>query len=433
MRPELHPACAAFPALPQNDLQDLAADIRQNGLLEPVTLTPEGLLLDGRCRWDACELVGVEPRTVTYDGNDPIGFVLSKNKNRRHMTVSQKALAMGRIANLRHGSNQYQVTAKEDVLSENILFPPLSGGDLQSGRIYTVNELVTLSGVSRGTIQNGRLLAQDAEPHIVAMVESGAVNIRVASEAVRHTPRAVQATWTQADVERRGREVISAYPSNQPGRTEPKPKPKPKPAKRAYIDPPYQPMKFPTREETGAPPPGSSLAEHDAFFEKYGRTPLHPKTVADALIRTGGARRALDHVVEQRDADRGRALHGRLEPPLVDRARRERAPSARERPEQRAILRGERPERVGEPAEQHGQEGALDRGASAHALGERLQVAQRAGRVLVAQRLEPRARGVRGQPRLVGGEPRHGGQQGAVEQLLVKPPHLAGMAAPLGL
>ena len=30
-------------------------------------------------------------------------------------------------------------------------------------------------------------------------------------------------------------------------------------------------------------PPGSSLAEHDAFFTKYGRTPLHPKTVADAL------------------------------------------------------------------------------------------------------------------------------------------------------
>jgi hypothetical protein len=37
--------------------------------------------LDGRNRAEACERAGVEPTTVTYDG-DPVLFSLSKNKHR---------------------------------------------------------------------------------------------------------------------------------------------------------------------------------------------------------------------------------------------------------------------------------------------------------------------------------------------------------------
>jgi hypothetical protein len=33
----------------------------------------------------------------------------------------------------------------------------------------------------------------------------------------------------------------------------------------------------------GMPPVGSPLEEYDAFYKKYGRTPLHPKTVKDML------------------------------------------------------------------------------------------------------------------------------------------------------
>ena len=51
---------------------------------------------------------------------------------------------------------------------------------------------------------------------------------------------------------------------------------------------------------------------------------------------------------------------------------------------------GVRVGRVGEPAEQHRQQGPLDRGLAADAGGQRLQVAQRAGRVGVAEGLQPR-------------------------------------------
>jgi hypothetical protein len=129
MRPDLHPACAAFPPLPDHDLRELAQDIRQRGLIEPITLTADGLLLDGRCRWDACEAAGVEPRTVTYDGDNPAGFVLSKNKYRRHLDKSQMAMAVARLVVLQQGSNQFQriqekvVPQKKKVLSIPELLP----------------------------------------------------------------------------------------------------------------------------------------------------------------------------------------------------------------------------------------------------------------------------------------------------------------------
>ena len=73
------------------ELRDLADDITAYGLRDPITLTPDGLLLDGRNRALACEMAGVEPATMVFDG-DPWLFSLSRNKHRRHMTTDQIAL-----------------------------------------------------------------------------------------------------------------------------------------------------------------------------------------------------------------------------------------------------------------------------------------------------------------------------------------------------
>ena len=88
----VHPAAAVFPMLPDDELQALADDIAANGLQQPLVLTPDGALLDGRNRLAACEMAGVKPTTVAFDG-DPIAFVLSANVARRHMTTGARAMA----------------------------------------------------------------------------------------------------------------------------------------------------------------------------------------------------------------------------------------------------------------------------------------------------------------------------------------------------
>lgn len=90
-RPPDHPLAALLPLLPDAELAELAADIGAHGLLEPIVLH-EGQILDGRNRWRACEIAGVTPRTVAWEGDAPLSWVVSKNLLRRHLTTGQKAL-----------------------------------------------------------------------------------------------------------------------------------------------------------------------------------------------------------------------------------------------------------------------------------------------------------------------------------------------------
>ena len=87
-------AAAFFPELPPEELTELARDIKERGLLEPIILH-KGLILDGRNRYRACQIAGVKPRIEEFDAKaakrSPEEFVLSRNLRRRHLSVGQKA------------------------------------------------------------------------------------------------------------------------------------------------------------------------------------------------------------------------------------------------------------------------------------------------------------------------------------------------------
>jgi ParB-like nuclease domain len=88
----VHPAAELFPLMQADELKQLAQDIQDRGLIEPILLH-EGKILDGRNRAAACALAGVEPHyeDAPIDGGSPTLFVVSKNLHRRHLTTSQRA------------------------------------------------------------------------------------------------------------------------------------------------------------------------------------------------------------------------------------------------------------------------------------------------------------------------------------------------------
>lgn len=100
----VHPAADLFPMLAEDELRELAEDVRAHGLHEPLWVwnDPERgpVLLDGRNRLAACKLAGVKPTTRTYAGDDPVGFVWTENYHRRHLTAGQRAYAVSRKAEL---------------------------------------------------------------------------------------------------------------------------------------------------------------------------------------------------------------------------------------------------------------------------------------------------------------------------------------------
>lgn len=99
---EVHPAAAIFPMMEDAELDELAEDIKANGLVHPL-VTKEGQLIDGRNRREACRRAGIEPKTIELNGQDPAAYILSANINRRHLTRSQRAMA---VATLLPGKRQ---------------------------------------------------------------------------------------------------------------------------------------------------------------------------------------------------------------------------------------------------------------------------------------------------------------------------------------
>jgi hypothetical protein len=97
---EFHPIADIFPLMAEAALKFLAMDIKANGLQVPIVLY-QGKMLDGRNRYLACKIAGVEPQFTEYEGSEPIKHALSLNLNRRHLDSSQRAAIAAELANMR--------------------------------------------------------------------------------------------------------------------------------------------------------------------------------------------------------------------------------------------------------------------------------------------------------------------------------------------
>ena len=82
-----HPACLLFPRMNDQELRALADNIKARGLDHDLVLH-EGKILDGRNRHLACEIAGVEPTFVEWQGKgSPLEWVVGENLLRRHMSL----------------------------------------------------------------------------------------------------------------------------------------------------------------------------------------------------------------------------------------------------------------------------------------------------------------------------------------------------------
>ena len=88
----VHPYADAWPWLSDDEIADLAEDIKVNGLRNPVVMY-DGLILDGRNRTAACGRAGVQATYVEFKGTDDeaLAFVQSVNGARRHQSKGSLA------------------------------------------------------------------------------------------------------------------------------------------------------------------------------------------------------------------------------------------------------------------------------------------------------------------------------------------------------
>jgi hypothetical protein len=177
MKYELHEACAAWPEMTPAELHDLADDIAKNVLREAIVFTPDGKLLDGRNRAEACDMAGVEPTTVVYDG-DPWLFSLSKNRHRRHMTVDQIALVVAKLAMRPHGGDRR------------------SGDFKASNEVLKIADAAKAANVPQTAIESAKAVLKHGAPDEIEAVKTGRAKLRKTADAARSRVRSAKKTST---------------------------------------------------------------------------------------------------------------------------------------------------------------------------------------------------------------------------------------------
>jgi hypothetical protein len=176
----VHPVAALFPMMTENELADLADDIKANGLNFPIVLDTEGkTLIDGRNRLKACEIASVEPKFDHLNGQDPAGYIISANISRRHLTVGQIAMALA--------LTEREKAAKEAAEAAAEAASGISGGTAQKskgrGRPRGGHrELARIAGIDRKRIDEAAVVAEFA-PEMVEEVMTNKTRLDAAYKA----------------------------------------------------------------------------------------------------------------------------------------------------------------------------------------------------------------------------------------------------------
>jgi hypothetical protein len=175
-RTKVHPAALLFPLIEGDEFDGLVADIKAYGQRETIK-TFDGQVLDGRNRLRACEAAGVAPRfeDVTTTVGDPLDYAVSANIHRRQLTPGQRAFLAHKIANLKHGTNQFQQRRDDNVEIVRAHGSTPAGASTS----MTVEDAAKLAASSVGGVGRARVIANEA-PGLVADVEAGKVSLEAA-------------------------------------------------------------------------------------------------------------------------------------------------------------------------------------------------------------------------------------------------------------
>lgn len=171
-----HPLACIFPLMAEADLAALADDIAANGLRDPVWLY-EGRILDGRNRYRACVRKGIDQRVEHYRGADPLGFVISKNLHRRHLTESQRAMVAANIA---------------EALSRQLAGKSTGGRPTERAGEAVREAAAEMVNSSEQGVRRAMQVKAHGVPELAAAVVAGEVSVSAAAEVAK-LPAAEQA------------------------------------------------------------------------------------------------------------------------------------------------------------------------------------------------------------------------------------------------
>ncbi len=207
---EFHEACLAFPPMTSEELESLALDIKEHGLIHEI-VQHEGKILDGRSRLAACEMANVPPRFRDWAGEcgTPVDFVVAENIERRHLTPSQRGMVAADLvpifeadAKQRQAKGLKQNNEEPGASEESVTEPDVranGNGPKNTPRTVVANgrqrekteknrksteKAAKAVGATPRSTQRAKRIKEQAPPEVVESVRKGETTLRAAEESI---------------------------------------------------------------------------------------------------------------------------------------------------------------------------------------------------------------------------------------------------------
>ena len=169
---EFHAVADLFPPLSGAAFEQLVADIKKNGLREPILCDAEGRIIDGRNRYRACCAANVEPRFTEWLGEGSLtDLAVSLNLRRRHLDESQRAVVAARLAKWMENEAVKRKGTRRDLAA-----------NLQPGqRQRSASEAAAQVNISPRLVHYAIKVLQNGCSELLAAVESGVLAVSTAA------------------------------------------------------------------------------------------------------------------------------------------------------------------------------------------------------------------------------------------------------------
>lgn len=206
----IHPAAELFPLMQGEEFEALVQSIKMQGLREPVWLTKDGALLDGRNRVRACHAAGVKPDFRQYDGDDHVAFVMALNLDRRHLLDGQKAMvALDAVPLLEREAERRMAQAPGQPRGSKAVSAVAPGQQQTAWERKTVSQAAKLTGTSGRSVARAKRIVE-ADPDLAERVRVGELPLKTAE-------RQLQRKITQSEEQSARAIVMAEVPADASG------------------------------------------------------------------------------------------------------------------------------------------------------------------------------------------------------------------------
>ncbi|WP_197261657.1 ParB N-terminal domain-containing protein [Brevibacillus laterosporus] len=194
------------------NIEELAQDIAENGLINPPVTTPDNVLIAGERRLRACKHLGwqqIEVRVMTVrDYEHQLRMEISENENRKEFTFSERvdwARRLERVEATKARERQATFNGKTQ-LTENL---PEAKGE-------TRDIVANVSGFGSGKqYEKAKYIADHADPEIIAQLDDDEISVH---RAYTETKRKL--AEKEAEVQRLTSELEDVRTAVPPNETE---------------------------------------------------------------------------------------------------------------------------------------------------------------------------------------------------------------------